>query len=237
MRESDEPNNLNQPNPSSEPRPAPEDDPALSAELQSFERAWSRLAPRAAQLDRDQLFYQAGWSAAQAAAQQGRARLPTLAWPAALAGMTAGMTVGAAALLAMLLVRPAPRIVDRVVYVPTATEPNSSTAARAFASSDAGASAAESGDQNIWTVGQFLRRRDAGTASPAGERLPLDAILDAFPAARGTKTPADATPVADPIILSSRSFDLLLEEGSARSTGANHPDCQTLHTEESSHDL
>lgn len=216
MREPDEPNNVNDPNRQNDPlprrEPASDDAPGLSPDLQATEAEWGRLRPSAPQLDRDRLMYLAGWAAAETAAtQQGRGRLSRVAWPVALGGMTAV----AATLLGMLLVRPEPGIVERVVYVQSDHKTNSTDVARAFARSNAGASAPDGHERNIWTVGQLLRA--AGSSQLASDLLPAD-----------TQAPiAYLAPFEEPIVLSSRSFDALLDEDGRGSSRSIPPDCRS----------
>ncbi len=85
---------------------SPEQD--IPSDLRSLEASLASLRPASGGLDRDRLMFLAGQESAR------RSRLRPLAWPAALAAMTGA----AAALLAALLVRPGPAVVERVVYVP-----------------------------------------------------------------------------------------------------------------------
>lgn len=104
-----------------------------TSDLAPFEATLSSLAPRAARLDRDRLMFSAGQAALQASG--GRqppdvtANLPVSrwGWPAAFSAMTAL----AASLLVMLVNRPEPQVIERIVRVPAA-------ASRAIASPPAG---------------------------------------------------------------------------------------------------
>jgi len=88
-----------------------EESTELTNELQAIEAALLRLRPDTGQLDRDQLLFLAGQASARAANIS--VAHTTWWWPAA----TAGMTGIAAFLLAALLLRPDPPLVERVVYV------------------------------------------------------------------------------------------------------------------------
>jgi len=80
-------------------------------DLKALEAALAALVPRSDRLDRDRLMFLAG----QAAASQPAAALSRRwVWPSAFSAMTAV----AASLLAMLVVRPGPQIVERIVEVP-----------------------------------------------------------------------------------------------------------------------
>lgn len=86
------------------------------ASLERFAAELAALSPQA-RLDRDRLMYLAGQASA-AIPKYGRdAR--RWAWPAAFSGMT----VVAASLLLLLALRPAPRVVERIVRVPTPVPP------------------------------------------------------------------------------------------------------------------
>ena len=79
----------------------------IDPELASFEKELRDLAPRPGCLDRDALLFAAG----RASAKAGR-------WRAAPAGLVAlSLALGVA-----LAVRPAPPVVERVVYVPDEPE-------------------------------------------------------------------------------------------------------------------
>lgn len=91
-----------------------------------FEQSLSSLMPRAARIDRDRLMFLAGQTAGQTASG-GREppgdpveqfdivqSLRSRAWPAAFAAMTAL----AASLLVLLVNRPEPRVIERIVHVP-----------------------------------------------------------------------------------------------------------------------
>ena len=87
----------------------------LPPELKAIEAELAALSPREDRLDRQRLIFLAGQASAA-----GRGGRSGWAWPASLAGMTAV----AATLLVMLLVRPEPRVVERVrvVEVPVGTK-------------------------------------------------------------------------------------------------------------------
>jgi len=233
MREPDEPDNMNEPKSNDDPRcqndlrfgrQSPADDGLnLAPDLQALEAAWGQLRPSAPQIDRDRLMYQAGWTAAESAAAQRHGSLPRLAWPVALGGMTAV----AATLLGMLLVRPEPGIVERVVYIQRGTEEISTDAARAFAQSNAGASAADGAEPSVWTVGHFLRASAAGSSQLASDLLPADSATP----------PVYGNPPEEPMALSSRSFDFLLEEVARGDGRPVSPDRRLPAAQESSHDL
>ena len=80
-------------------------EPTIDPELTSLEAALAGLAPRPARLDRDRLMYRAG--------QKSRAALRWL-WPAS----TAASALAAGCLAVALALRPAPPVVERVVYLP-----------------------------------------------------------------------------------------------------------------------
>ena len=109
---------------------------SLHPELAPLEAMLSSLAPRAARIDRDRLMFLAGQASAQMASGERRppvylaeqigvaqANRSRWTWPAAFAGMTAA----AAALLVLLVNRPEPRVIERIVRVPIEAQ-------RAFAS-------------------------------------------------------------------------------------------------------
>jgi len=80
----------------------------LPPQLQSLEAALAALVPRAERLDRDRLMFEAGRESVLKSASRGR-----WAWPA----LSTAMTALAGALLVMLVLRPEPRVVERIVYV------------------------------------------------------------------------------------------------------------------------
>jgi hypothetical protein len=96
-----------------------------------FEQSLSSLAPRAARLDRDRLMFLAGQATRQASGGRqppddldrrvARADSPASrwGWPAAFSAMTAL----AASLLIMLVNRPEPQVIERIVRVPAAASP------------------------------------------------------------------------------------------------------------------
>lgn len=85
---------------------------------QRFEAKLAALAPRAGQFERDRLMFQAGRASLSAAPadQSGRhwQSARRWGWPAAFSGMAAL----AASLLLVLVTRPAPPVVERIVRVP-----------------------------------------------------------------------------------------------------------------------
>ena len=80
---------------------------SIDRELAAFEDDLRRLAPNAGRVDRDALLYEGG----RAAAKAGR-------WRAA----TAGLAALSLALAVLLAVRPAPPVVERIVYIPVESE-------------------------------------------------------------------------------------------------------------------
>jgi hypothetical protein len=86
----------------------------LPADLKSVEAQLASLFPRVDRLDRDRLIFLAGQASSAGPEWPGRGVVRRWAWPAAFSAMTA-----LAASLAMMLVsRPAPQIVERIVPVP-----------------------------------------------------------------------------------------------------------------------
>ena len=79
----------------------------IDSELAAFEDDLRRLAPIAGGVDRDALLFEGGRSAAKA----GR-------WRAA----TAGLAALSLTLALLLVVRPAPEVVERIVYIPVEPE-------------------------------------------------------------------------------------------------------------------
>src|SRR5258708_838932 len=79
-------------------------DPAHRPELTELEDALRGLAPRPAELDRDAIVFRAGQRAARR----------SWWWPVALAGSTTTAVV----LGVLLALRPAPQVIERIVYVP-----------------------------------------------------------------------------------------------------------------------
>ena len=82
----------------------------LPPQLQSLEAALAALVPRAERLDRDRLMFEAGRESVLKSASRGR-----WAWPA----LSTAMTALAGARLVLLVHRPEPRVVERIVYVRT----------------------------------------------------------------------------------------------------------------------
>jgi hypothetical protein len=110
------------------------DDPAARPELTALESSLRELAPRPAALDRDAVLYRAGRAAA------GRV------WPWKCA--TGIATAVAAVLGVMLILRPAPQVVERIVPVPVpaASTPEAPPVADAPGSPSPGADAVESAE-------------------------------------------------------------------------------------------
>ena len=80
---------------------------SIDRELAAFEDDLRRLAPNAGRVDRDALLFEGG----RAAAKAGRWRIAT-----------AGLAALSLALGLLLAVRPAPPVVERIVYVPVEVE-------------------------------------------------------------------------------------------------------------------
>ncbi len=91
------------------------------ASLRRFEAELSALAPRAVRLDRDRLMFLAGQAAAGAPADAQPPR--RWIWPVSFSAMSAV----AASLLVLLILRPAPQIVERIVRVPVEAAPQASS--------------------------------------------------------------------------------------------------------------
>jgi hypothetical protein len=169
----------------------------LRPELQAIEAEWARLRPRTDRLDRDRLMYLAGQaSVAEAKEKSQQGRSPGWFWPTSSLGMTAI----AAALLAMLLLRPEPQFVERIVY----TAPDSTVrewTARPAVARDAAfgvASASrKAAARGTWTAGMAFRLGDDLLALGPGAKL-------------GTTTPS-SDPTDDQPILSRRSLRALLD--------------------------
>lgn len=79
----------------------------IDSELAAFEDDLRRLAPIAGRVDRDALLFEGGRSAAKA----GRWRIAT-----------AGLAALSLTLALLLAVRPAPPVVERIVYIPVEPE-------------------------------------------------------------------------------------------------------------------
>jgi hypothetical protein len=88
-------------------------------DLTPLESALASLMPATVRVDRDRLMYQAGQASAQAEATTAGVQPRAWLWPTAAAGMS---TV-AAALFVLLVVRPQPAVVERIVYVPAEGAP------------------------------------------------------------------------------------------------------------------
>jgi len=97
---------------SRESGPTPHEFPKLSA----FESALAALEPRAAEIDREALFFAAGRAAALRDENERRSPAVRWSWPLAFSAMTAV----AAMLLVMLLHRPAPVDAPAVARLPPA---------------------------------------------------------------------------------------------------------------------
>jgi len=92
---------------------------ALPEELKSIEAALAGLAPRADRLDRQRLMFLAGQ--ASVLGRTGPRSAPAAwVWPSTAAVMTAV----AATLLVMLIWRPVPQVVQKIVYLPTTAYSN-----------------------------------------------------------------------------------------------------------------
>jgi hypothetical protein len=76
-------------------------------ELKAIESALGELIPRSSRLDRDKLMFQAGAMSKRASARR-------WAWPA----ITAALSVALAGESLFLGARPAPRVVERIVFLP-----------------------------------------------------------------------------------------------------------------------
>ena len=132
-------------------------------DLKALEAALAALVPRSDRLDRDRLMFLAG----QATGSQPRAAVSRpWAWPAAFSAMTAL----AASLLLMLVTRPGPQIVERIVEVPVQAAPGGGQAASDPGSLLAGeksgppwpgplAAGSPSVDQTALALGPLLRLR------------------------------------------------------------------------------
>ena len=79
-------------------------------ELKAIESALGELIPLSSRLDRDKLMFQAGAMSRPAPSRP-------WAWPA----ITAALSVALAGESFFLASRPAPRVVERIVYVPANT--------------------------------------------------------------------------------------------------------------------
>jgi hypothetical protein len=80
---------------------------SIDPELAAFEDDLRRLTPNAGRVDRDALLFEGG----RAAAKAGRWRFAT-----------AGLAALSLALCVLLAVRPAPPVVERIVYIPVEPE-------------------------------------------------------------------------------------------------------------------
>lgn len=92
------------------------DEERNAQDVTELEAALASLSPRASRVDRDQLLYLAGRASAEQTSV-GNLRRPWL-WPAA----TAVSASAAVVLAVLLLARPEPRVVERIVYVPQPRE-------------------------------------------------------------------------------------------------------------------
>lgn len=95
----------------------------LSGELKSLEAKLAALAPRADRLDRDKLMFLAGRESALTEARRPNGRLRRWSGSAAVAALSA-----AAAVAVMVLARPAPQVVERIVEVPVSPQEDSAPA-------------------------------------------------------------------------------------------------------------
>lgn len=185
-----------------------------SAELKGLEAQLSRLRPRTDRLDRDRLLFLAGQAAVDRPSEPlGPNRLPGWVWPTSFVGMT-GV---AAALLCMLIMRPEPRVVERLVYVGSSGETNLE---HALNDNEQRTVAIESvvpprsDASSAWTAGQLLHGGEDLLAS-----LPL---ADA----NAAETNVNADVREQRAILSSRSFDVLGDEDSKSGRSTKRPKSQ-----------
>jgi len=175
----------------------------LSAELRAIEAEWARLSPRTDRLNRDRIMYLAG-QASVAGRTEGR--FPGWFWPTSCAGMTAV----AAVLVAMVLLRPEPQVVERLVYAAPSTaarERNARPAVGRGAAVRTGWASRESAAPGMWTAGMAF--------------CPGDDLLALAPAAEfGATAPStDADATEDQPILSRRSLRALLDRDDSSVSG------------------
>lgn len=207
-------------------------DEELPPELKAIEAELAELAPREDRLDRERLVFLAGRASASPGDTEPRAELRRWAWPTAFAGMTAI----AAGLLVMVLARPEPGVVERIVYVPRPHAP------------DAGSS--RSGQRERLPGGDLrsgasISVTEAGVGAEKGSLLGLGwEASDGFPTLsheavyrrliESRLTPVPESPLALPRPqrasdgrqqppLSSQSLEELLEELAAAAHGRGGP--------------
>jgi hypothetical protein len=144
-------------------------------DLSEIESALASLAPREGQIDRDRLMFRAGQAAARAEARPARAR--RWAWPAAFSTMTAV----AAAMLMALILRPEPRIIERLVPVSSLADRGEKDSSPPSASSVVPAAP---------TSGSAPRVAPVAAAYPQLLARVLERGLDAWPPAASASLPA-----------------------------------------------
>jgi hypothetical protein len=91
----------------------------LSCRLKAVEADLALLRPREDRLDRQRLIFLAGQASVSEAGHRQRTSFQRWAWPASFGAMTAV----AGSLLVLLLVRPEPQVIERLVYVPSPSTP------------------------------------------------------------------------------------------------------------------
>jgi len=185
-----------------------------SVELKGLEAQLCRLRPRTDRLDRDRLLFLAG----QAAAEHPKVprepnRLPGWAWPTSFVGMTSV----AAALLCMLVMRPESQVVERLVFVGSSVETSlehtlNDKGQRTVAIESVVPPRSEA--SRAWTAGQLLHGGEDLLAS-----LPLSD-------ANAAESNVNADVREQRAILSSRSFDVLVDEDSKSGTSTKRPKSQ-----------
>ncbi len=85
----------------------------LPAELKAIEAELAALVPRTDEVDRERLIFLAGQASSQKKKGLRGARASGMSWPIA----TAAMTALAASLLVVLVTRPAPEVITKIVYL------------------------------------------------------------------------------------------------------------------------
>jgi hypothetical protein len=141
-------------------------------ELRVIESALGALIPRASGLDRDRLMFQAGAISKTVAARR------RWAWPAVAAALAMALTAESL----FLGTRPAPRVVERIVYVPVpaigsfANAPASASPAGVSAELESGVrqslAAREPVSAGSWAIGSDYQRL---------QEMVIRFGLDAFP--------------------------------------------------------
>jgi hypothetical protein len=117
----------------------------LPPDLKALEAKIAALRPRTDRLDRDRLVFLAGQASTRGVAPISYARW---GWPVSFSAMTAL----AASLLLMLITRPEPRVVERVVRVPVTVEPAGDRPASMMAATG---STAVSAPRDGWAADRF----------------------------------------------------------------------------------